>query len=191
MAEAGFTTSVGSGDDALAGTWSIGGWHNTADFPNLLLDENGDPQALTGLPAMLVHSITGYYATGRQQVTRNATLFGNIVQADPKTDTVSQLLQLGIEYSAPFADRPHDALRFAVGRQRGSGYVATAERIANANGQTPVAVQGCEYLAELNYKLAVYRGISLSPNIQYIRHPGGAGRNSDVTALGLQIGITF
>ncbi len=191
MVEAGINTTLGSGDTQLPGHWRIGGWYNTADFPDLLLDVNGMPQVLTGAPAMMVHSITGYYAMAQQQVTSKLTLFGNFIQADSKTDPVSQIAQVGMLYNALFASRPNDTLGLAVGRQRGSDRVATSERIMNANGLGPVPVQGSEYLLVINYKARVYHGISLMPNLQYIHHPGGASANSNVTVLGLQLGITF
>src|SRR5699024_9758572 len=50
VVETGWHTGLngGAGSTPLKGTWRVGGWHNTADYPDLLLDVNSMPQVLTG-----------------------------------------------------------------------------------------------------------------------------------------------
>lgn len=198
LAELGWhTTLAGAGGDApLPGTWRIGGWHNSADYKDLFLDVDGMPQVLTDAAPMFRDSVSGTYAMGQQQVTRNdagggLTLFGNLVQADPDTDRVDQMVSVGLLYQAPFASRPQDHLGFALGRNHVSSRVADAERLQNSSGRGPVPVQGYEYVTELDYSAQLCRGLSLMPNVQYIRHPGGTRDNHDATVLGLRLTAAF
>lgn len=192
-----FTTLPGGSKDApLAGTWALGGWHNSAPQPDLYLDVNGQPQALTGAAPLMRGSTGGVYATGQQQVTRNAaggglTLFANVVQADSDVDFIDQMASVGMLYAAPFASRPNDVVGVALGRNHVSSRVADAARIVNASSTSVVPVPSSEYLLELNYTASLYRGITLMPNLQYVRHPGGTAANRDYTVFGAQLIVTF
>jgi porin len=128
---------------------------------------------------------------GQQQITRRLSVFGNIVQADPHTDLVDQMISIGLLYDGPFAARPDDRLGLAIGRDRVSGRVASAQRLLNAAGAGPVPVQGYEYIAELNYQFQLWHGLALMPNVQYIRHPGGSNANRDATVFGLRTVVKF
>lgn len=198
LAELGWHTRLaGSGANAaLPGTWRIGGWHNSANYRDLLLDVHGMPQVLGNAAPMFRNSVSGTYAMGQQQLTRNAsggglTIFGNLVQADADTDRVDQMISLGLLYAAPFASRPQDHIGFAIGRNHVSSRVADAERLQNASGQGPVPVQGYEYTTELDYSAQLFHGLSLMPNVQYIHHPGGTSANHDAVVLGMRLTATF
>ncbi|TAL89106.1 MAG: carbohydrate porin [Rhodanobacter sp.] len=192
-----FTTLAGGSKDApLSGTWALGGWHNTAPKPDLFLDINGLPQALTGATPLMRGSTSGVYVTGQQQVTRNAaggglTLFMNLVQADSEVDFIDQMSSVGMLYAAPFASRPNDIVGVVLGRNHVSSRVADANRIINASSFVAVPVPSSEYLLELNYTASLYRGITLMPNLQYVRHPGGTKANRDYTVLGAQLIVSF
>jgi porin len=146
---------------------------------------------------LMQSSVSGSYFMGQQQITHNGTggglsVFGNIVQADPNTDLIDQMIDVGLLYNGPFASRPDDRLGFAIGRNRVSSQVANAERLVNSAGLGPVPVQrGYEYVTELNYQFQLWHGLALMPNVQYIRHPGGTSANHDATVLGLRFVAKF
>lgn len=48
-----------------------------------------------------------------------------------------------------------------------------------------------EYYAEAYYRLALNRNLHLTPDIQYIRHPGGNGRVDDIYVYGLRAQVVF
>nr|WP_275126879.1 carbohydrate porin [Xanthomonas arboricola] len=51
-------------------------------------------------------------------------------------------------------------------------------------------MQRYEYPIELNYNIAVSRGIEVMPSVQYIRHPGGLD-GDNATIVGLQVSLNF
>lgn len=196
IGEAGWDTALDTGSHALPGSWRLGAWRNSASYPDLLLDVNGQPQVLTGANAMQRGHTSGTYALVTQQVTRNAaggglSLFGNWVDADAHTDRTDQMISLGLLYAAPFANRPHDRIGLAFGRNRVSKRVARAARLANAAGLAPRPVPGSEFVTELNYQLQWVPGFTLMPSVQFVRHPGGDAQAGSATVLGLRVAATF
>lgn len=197
LGELDWRTNLGGAESGqLPGTWRIGGWRNTARYQNVFLSVPGAQQVLSSDTPMLQSSVSGSYFMGQQQLTRHAdgsglSVFGNIVQADPNTDLVDQMISVGLLYNGPFASRPHDRLGFALGRDRVSGRVASAERLLNQAGIGPVPVQGYEYTAELNYQFQLPYGLALMPNVQYIHHPGGTNAHPDATVWGLRVVAKF
>lgn len=196
LAEVDWRTSLGGEPNGLPGIWRVGGWRNTARYQDVILSADGAQQLLGSDTAALQSSVSGSYFMGQQQLTRNTTggglsVFGNVVQADPHTDLVDQMISIGLLYDGPFASRPNDRLGVAIGRDRVSSRVANAERLVNQAGSGPVPVQGYEYITELNYQFQLGHGLALMPNVQYIRHPGGTSANHDATVWGLRVVARF
>lgn len=198
VAELDFSTSITarSGPAGMAGTWAIGGWHNSEPQADLLLDVDHRPQVLTDAAPLMRGSASGFYVTGQQQVTQNAagggiSLFANFVQADHNVVPTDQLISVGFSWAAPLPARAGDSLNFAIGRNHVSSRISDGERIMNDNGLGPVPVQGNEFVSEISYIAQLSRGISLMPNIQYIHHPGGTSANHDAAVLGCQVSVTF
>jgi porin len=196
LGELGWNTTMGAAD--LPGTWAIGGWHNSANYPDVLLASNGRPLADAGSDAqpLIRNSESGSYVMLRQQLTRNPqagglTVFANLVQSDADTDRVDELLQVGLLYDAPFAGRTHDRAGLMLSRAQVNGRVADGIRLDKLTNAEPRALPGNEYTLELNYKLAVLSGVYLMPNVQYIRHPGGSDDNRDAAVLGMRIAADF
>lgn len=189
--------AIGQNGQSLPGTWRIGGWRNTAQYQDVYLSVPNVQELLGTDTPLLQSSVSGSYFMGQQQITQNAaggglSLFANVVQADPHTDLVDQMLSVGLLYNAPFASRPDDHFGFALGRNRVSSEVVNAERLVNDNGLGPVPVQGgFEYITELDYQFQVWHGLALMPNVQHIVHPGGTSANHNATVLGLRLKATF
>jgi porin len=199
LAQVDWHTNLATAADGqpLSGTWSVGGWRNTAQYDKAYLSVDGIEDVLGANTPLMQSSVSGSYFMGQQQITHNGTggglsVFGNIVQADPNTDLIDQMIDIGLLFNGPFASRPDDRLGFAIGRNRVSTQVANAERLVNAAGLGSLPVQsGYEYVTELNYQFQLWHGLSLMPNVQYIRHPGGTSANHDATVLGLRFVAKF
>jgi len=191
LAELDWRTNLSDEQGALPGIWRIGGWRNTARYDEVFYRVDGAQQLLGSDAPVLQSSVSGSYFMGQQQIARGLSVFGNIVQADPHTDLVDQMISVGLLYDGPFASRPDDRLGLAIGRDRVSGRVASAQRLINAAGTGPVPVQGYEYITELNYQFQLWRGVALMPNVQYIRHPGGTSANRDAAVFGLRTVVKF
>jgi len=195
--ELGWMTKLGPA--GLPGSYRIGVWYDSSDQPDVFLAANNRPLVLNpGVPPLMRKSEAGGYAMIQQQLTtvrgdpsRGLSLFFNFVQGDPDTATIDQLITLGVFYSGPFDARPQDDLGFAVGRTHVNSRVADGEALKNAAGLGPVPVQGSEYPVELYYSINATPWVTLRPNIQYIRRPGGTSENTDVVVLGLKASVKF
>jgi len=89
------------------------GYSRSFDLSLCVDDVNGDPFALTGLPAAQHRGRYGGYINFQQQVTSNATLFLNAVMADERTARVDRQIAAGLIYTGPFSTRPDDDVAFA------------------------------------------------------------------------------
>lgn len=193
MAEAGWAGAI-AGNRTFQGTWAVGGWHNSAKYPDVASEV--DPVDSLDTENVMRHSPTGFYLTGTQQVMDDGaghalSLFTNVVNADSKVAHVDQLIDVGLMYTGPFASRPDDRVAFAIGRARVSHRLTTATRVALGPDGDAGLVPHSEYVYELNYSLQLYHGLSLMPGVQYIHDPGGIRRNNDVTVLGVQLTAAF
>lgn len=179
-----------SGASTLPGTWKLGGWRASTPEPDVLLDVTGMPRALTGAPPLIHRATSGAYFVGEQQVTHNQwgggiTLFGNGYHADGKTTEIDSVMEVGMIYKAPFASRPHDAIRVGLGR------VTVGSRYNAARRVEGLPTLGSEYATELDYVAQVYRGIQITPNLQVIRNPGAVTTRNDVLVFGLEVSANF
>jgi porin len=197
-AELGWTPKLGSLE--LPGAYRIGVWYDNSDLPDVHFAADGTSLALRpGLQPLVRHHETGGYAMLRQQVTavgdnpgRGLTLFANYVTASHETATIDQLINLGVFYAGPFNARPQDDLGFAVGRTRANRRAVDWQMNLSAPGQGGSAfVRGSEYPAELYYSIVVASWLTLRPNVQYVRHPGGLDNGPNVVVLGLKANVTF
>ncbi|TCL75980.1 carbohydrate porin [Rhizobium sp. BK251] len=164
----------------LPGSYKFGGWYDTSEADDVVSDINGDPMALTGLPAQRHRGRYGAYLNFQQQVTSNLSLFFNFVTADKQTSTTDRQIAAGLTFTGFWDARPKDDIGFAVGTTHVNSRVSTSE--------DPL---GSEYAFELYYTFRPRPGLLIRPNLQYIHHPGGTSENEDVIALGLKTSASF
>ncbi len=203
-AEVGWTPKLGAA--GLPGSYRIGLWYDSSNQPDVFLAANNQPLTLNaGLSPRMRDSETGGYAMAQQQLTtvsgdrsRGLSLFANFVQADRNTARVDQLITLGFFYAGPFDARPRDDFGFAVGRTHVNSRIADGEALQNIVNRRSLPIQGSEYPFELYYSINVacrptspVCGLTLRPNVQYIRQPGGTSQNTDVVVIGLKTIFTL
>lgn len=164
----------------LPGSYKIGAWYDTSEANDVAEDINGRLFALSGLPARQHQGRYGGYLSIQQQVTNNLSLFLNIVVADKRTSVTDRQIAAGLVLTGLFDERPEDDVGFAVGTTHVNSRVSTSDDPRNS-----------EYAVELYYTYRPTPGFLFRPNIQYVHHPGGTDRNSDVIALGLKTSATF
>jgi porin len=183
----------------LEGSYKVGAWYSSSTANDAVLDINGNPVALTGLPPLKRQGRYGGYLTFQQQVTRTSSenpksglrLFLNAVFADTATSITDQQIAVGAWYTGPFSSRPNDAIAFAAGTTHVNNRVTDVATLENALGLGPVPVKNSEYVFELDYTFVPTPGFVLRPNVQYIYSPGGSSINKDVWVLGLKTIISF
>lgn len=180
--------------DGRSGTYRIGGWYDTSQADDVVLDRNRRLARVTAAPALQRDGRWGVWLVARQQITgsddgnggrHGLALFLRATQADKRTTRLSNQIALGlfIEGLAPSGD---DAVGLAVGRTHVNERVTRAERAEPSNP----AVQHDEFASELFYSLHPWSGVVLRPNVQYIVNPGGR-HVADAVILGLKASITL
>ncbi|MFJ3053022.1 carbohydrate porin [Pseudomonas nitroreducens] len=189
----------------LPGEYRLGYYYSTAEADDVYDDVNGNPQALTGEPAKTHSGKHGWWVVAQQQVTahngdasRGLSLFANFTVHDKATNTVDNYQQLGVVYKGPFDARPKDDIGFGVARIHVNDDVQDRQRLVNqVNGiddyDNPLyqPIQDTEYNAELYYGVHVTNWLTVRPNLQYIRHPGGVDEVNNAVVAGLKIQSSF
>ena len=181
----------------LPGSWKVGAWYNTSEGEDLYLDLNRNPRGVTGLAPLQRNGRFGGYLSLQQQVTgraggRGATVFLNFTQADRHTSRLDRQLALGVQYQGPFEGRPLDSAGLAIGATHNNGRFADfAGQNDVRTGQDTIAGSGYELVGEVYYAWNPVPSVSLRPNLQLIRHPGGTSRNGNAVVIGLKTIIAF
>jgi porin len=192
--EFGWSPQVGS--KKLVGSYKVGAWYTNADAPDVFLDVNHNPIAVTGLEPLQRSSRYGVWVNAWQQlwgVAENGKpvsgvgVFLNATQADRRTSFTDNQIAAGIFWKSPFRRLPDDVLAFAVGRTHVNSRVTRGQHL----DPTQPDPQTSEYAAELYYSAHPTHWLEMRPNIQYIRHPGGRSDRHAIGVLGLQAGVTL
>jgi porin len=183
----------------LAGNYKVGAWYSSSAANDAVLDVNGQPVVLTGLPPMQHQGRYGAYLSFQQQLIRTSAenlnrglrVFLNAAFADTATSTTDRQIALGAWYTGPFDFRPNDVIAFAAGTTHGNNRITDINTVQNALGLGPVPVKDSEYVFELDYTFVPTAGFLIRPNVQYIYSPGGSSATKDVWVLGLKTIISF
>ncbi|MDH0629882.1 carbohydrate porin [Pseudomonas mosselii] len=191
--------------NGLKGEYRAGYYYSNAKAQDVLKDSTGAPAAISGAAYRSSSSKHGLWLGAQQQVTalasdqsRGLSLFANATVHDKKTNAIDNYVQAGVVYKGPFDARAKDDIGFALARVHvNPGYRKNARLINQANGlddyDNPgfLPVQDTEYSAELYYGIHLADWLTVRPNLQYIRHPGGVSRVDDALIGGLKIQSSF
>ena len=186
--EAGWLPSFGE----LQGAYRFGYWHNTADYPDMLFNQQGQPLPTAGGSPMMHHDSNAWYIMARQQLTRSRSggglsVFFNFSQTDGDINRVNRLLSVGLEYIGPFASRPKDRLLLALGENRTGGRFREFQLLSDEQAGLPATELGSEKPLELDYSIVAVRGLYLMPSLQYVIDPGGRHNAQNLLVWGLRI----
>lgn len=198
------------GDPGLDGKLKLGGWRHFGSFTDLRLDTIGlslaDP-ASSGTAAS--HSGDyGLYAVFEQKIyrvgrddDRGIGVFGRASYSPPDRNLIDVYADGGFEFVGLSDARPRDKFGIAAA-------YAHVSRRAQALGRDFQSIYGpvwplrtTEELLTAVYQYEVQAGLTLQPNVQFIRHPGGGatdplgtspGRHlRNATVLGLRSVVKF
>lgn len=186
----------------LPGEYRVGGFLSTAGSEDVFKGSDGQPQVLTPGSGFESHgSRHGFWTVLRQQAwllddDRNRPVevfaFGHVNDRD--SNYIRSSVSMGVTVTGPFESRPNDQVAFAVGRLKVNPRFSERQRMLNVmSGETDYAsvgyqpVQDKEYTAELYYGIQATRWLTIRPNLQYIRHPGGVDEVDDALVVGLKV----
>lgn len=193
------------GQQALPGEYRLGYYHSSAAANDVYEDINGAPQALTGQAPKSRSSKHGAWIMGQQQFTahhgdasRGLSVFASLTVHDKATSSIESFQNIGAVYKGPFDARPKDDIGLGVARLKVNDDVTKRQRLINdSTGITDyddplyVPVQHSEYNIELNYGVHVTDWLTVRPNVQYVRNPGGVYEVDNAWVAGLKLQASF
>jgi len=191
--------------NGLPGEYRLGYYYSTAKADDVYDGANGQAQGLSGGPFRSHSSKHGWWVVAQQQVTTHASdasrglsLFANFTVHDQDTNTVDNYQQVGMVYRGPFNSRPKDDIGFGVARihvnddaQKQRRQVNQVNDISDYDNPAFLPIQDTEYNAELYYGFHVTNWLTVRPNLQYVKHPGGVDQVDDALVAGLKIQSKF
>lgn len=116
---------------------------------------------------------------------RDVTAFGRYAFSDGNAIAIDRMWNLGLRIRGPLAGRPDDSL--ALGWTRGR--LSPKWRAVQAAAGIDTAP--AEEAFEITWRAALRPWLALQPDLQYIRHPGGAAAARSATLIGARIELTF
>lgn len=201
--EAVWSPKVGS--QALPGEYRLGYYYSSASANDVFEDINGNPQGLTGQPFKTHGSKHGWWVIMQQQVTRHnddasrgLSVFASLTFPDQATSPIDSYQQIGLVYKGPFNVRPKDDIGLGVARihvnddvSKRQNQLNTVSGIANYDDPNFVPIQRTEYNMELYYGAHLTDWLTVRPNLQYVRDPGGVSQVDNAVVAGLKIQAKF
>lgn len=164
---------------ALAGNYRLYAW------------TNGQASNFDGVQAR--HSGLGLSAD--QRVGDAITLFGRYGHQLSGRVRFDRALTLGAEFGGDYWGRAADSFGVAAGLLRTSSAFRNESQTVDADGDGNAdfafAASGAERIAELYYRFRVNSRFELTPDLQFIRRPGGNGGAPDATVVGLRAKVGF
>jgi hypothetical protein len=124
---------------------------------------------------------SGWGFSADQRLGDGMTLWGRYGQGIKGHPQYDQALTVGMNFSGNYWGRGKDMAGLSLGYLRASDDY-------RASSSTSVAA---EQVAEAYYNWALVPKVVLTPDVQYIRHPGADSRNDDVVVLGLRATLSM
>lgn len=194
--ELGWMTGLGGG--GLPGTYKIGAYYNSSPTPDVLMDVDGFSAGLTGAPFAIRNGRWGAYAIADQMVyrpgpdsKRGLRLGGLAGMGDGETSKYGYFLAGGGVYQGTFPRRDNDFVSFAVAYVRTNPRLTTFQEDGDTVAPGSVGIQRFESMVEADYSAQLAPWFAIRPNLQYVIHPGGAGKVSNALVIGLYTSVTF
>ena len=171
--EAGLAPQIPSARGNLQGTYRIGLWYDPQ--PKDRLAGGGSKRDDVGLYLSLGQVV--WPENDDEDDSQGLGVFARYGLADDKVNQVQYFWSAGCQYQGLIASRDDDVLGFAVARGRLSNGVS-----ASASQETAI---------EIYYNAQVTPWLSVTPSIQYVANPGGAGSTDDATVLAMRVQMSF
>ncbi len=178
IAETGFIMDIPQEKGDLTGTYRFGVWYDPQPKANTDRDAAGKSY----------RDDIGFYLSFDQQLIReNADpednqglgAFFRYGRADSKTNDIVDFVSFGLSYQGLFDGRDTDVMGLGYAYGRFSDLASTTYR------------QNDESVIECYYRIDCGEHLHLSPSVQYVAGPGGAGGVSDALVAGLRAQIDF
>ncbi|HEY0290497.1 MAG TPA: carbohydrate porin [Pseudomonas sp.] len=191
--------------NALPGEYRLGYYVSSPNADDLYENEDGQPQATAGGDFKSHKNKHGWWVVAQQQLTshngdasRGLSIFANATVHDKATNFVDNYQQVGFVYKGPFDARPKDDIGIGIARIHVNDDAQDNRRLINAtNGiddyDNPgyLPIQQTEYNSEIYYGFHVTDWLTVRPNLQYIKSPGGVDDVDNALVAGIKIQSKF
>jgi porin len=172
-----------------AQTYKAGAWWHSAGFADVRDDATGRRISDTGnTPRRHAGNFGGYLLTertlaGKAGEAGHVAAFGRAGFSPVDRNALAWALDTGVAATGLLPGRPADvaALGFTYGRF--SPRFAATARALDPGSPAP----DFEQVLELNYSVALGGGLTVQPDFQYIRHPGGSASRRDACVMLLRV----
>jgi porin len=210
LGEAQFLWNAKKGDPGLDGKFKVGGWRHFGTFADERIDTTGlslASPASSGVPASISGDF-GFYSVFEQKLyrvgnddDRGVGVFARMSYSPPGGNLIDYYADTGIELIGLSDRRPHDKLGVAAAYAHVSPRARALDLDFRGLSGPGWPVRSSEALLTAVYQYEVRAGLTLQPNFQFIRRPGGGatdplgsapGRHlKDAAVLGLRSVVKF
>jgi len=143
---------------------------------------NGSSENLTGIK----ESHSGFGLSLDQKVDDYLTLFARFGQQTQGEVKFDRALTVGADIGGSYWHRGGDTVGVAL------GWLSVSNEYEQAsNTLVGFDASGAEQIAELFYRYRINSQFEITPNLQYIRQPGGNQSASSMTAYGLRAQLNY
>jgi porin len=192
----------------LAGTYKLGAWYDSAQFPDQHLDSAGlslaDP-AGSGIPLLHRGNYSVYGVVDQMvwqpdpQGPQSLGVFVRAMGAPDDRNLINFSVNAGLSLKAPMPTRDNDTVGLGYGFAKVSSSASALDKDAAVFSGQPMLVRSSESFAELTYQYQIAPWWQAQPDIQYVFLPGGGIANpaspgqriGNELVLGLRTAITF
>ena len=175
--------------------YKLGAIYETSRLPELAYG-GGSSAGSSGAPREHKGRASAYVAA--EQVlagssrpgSRSVVLLAGADAIDRRTAFFQDFEYVGIVFNGPLASRPQDAVSVLVTRGGVSRDLVNSQRRARAAGAT-TAPQDYEGVLEVDYRIGLKPGLTITPNLQHIFHPGGSDALRNATVFGVKLEVAI
>ncbi len=166
----------------LPGMYKLGGWFDTATFPDQQFDTTGlslAAPASTGIARTHPGNFSIYGIVDQTiwrldpSAPRSLSIFARAMGAPGDRNLIDFGLNAGISLAAPLPGRPKDMFGIGYGLAKVSPGAAALDRATGFYTGTPFPVRSNESFVELTYDYQLAPWLLLQPDFQYVFNPGG------------------
>jgi porin len=182
LGEAQFLWNAKKGDPGLDGKLKIGAWRHFGAFADERLDTKGlslASPASSGMPAT-IYGDFGLYSVFEQKIyrvgnddDRGVGVFARASYSPPGGNLIDFYADTGIQFIGLSDRRPHDKVGAAVAYAHVSPGARALDLDFRSLKGPDWPLRSSEALLTAVYQYEVRAGLTLQPNLQFIKHPGG------------------
>jgi porin len=169
----------------------LGAWLHTASFDDVSRDAAGRLMADTGAAPRRHPRNGGAYGAlertlaGEPGKPGHVDAFFRAGFSPANRNCLAWTGDAGLAWTGPLPGRPADVATFGIAHAAASARFAAHVRATEPAGAAP----DFEQVIEINYRLALSERVSLVPDLQFIRHPGGSAASRDAVLVMLRASV--